>query len=377
MTAVLPARPCGPYVVVRTAANLQPEPVCWLWPGWLARGTMHVLAGPPGTGKSTIAFSLAAAISGGHKLPDGRRSPQGRVVIWSGEDEARRVIVPRLIAAGADLDRVLLVEAVRERSGQRSFDPAADIPALTKYCRNLGDVALLIVDPLVSAVAADSHKNAETRRSLQPLVDLATSTGAAVLGITHYSKGTNGRDPTERVTGSLAFGALARIVWGVARQPTATQRFVLARAKSNLGVDGGGYSYSIAPVKIDRGIEASRIVWGEKLAGSAHELLTEPDPVSSGRNHERQEAADWLRNLLRDGPLDAREVRRLASEAGLSWRTVQRAMGMAGIETVRNGFPACTSWRLPSSRANSVGATGSGATGATEGDHMVALEIDL
>ena len=92
-------------------------------------------------------------------------------------------------------------------------------------------LALLIVDPIVSAVATDSHKNGEVRRGLQPLVDLAAAQGCALLGITHYSKGTAGRDPLERVTGSVAFGALARLVFGTAK-PTeegAPRRMVRAK----------------------------------------------------------------------------------------------------------------------------------------------------
>ena len=80
---------------------------------------------------------------------------------------------------------------------------------------------LVIVDPIISALGSfDSHKNAETRQALQPFVDAAAGTKAAVLGIAHFSKGTAGREPLERVSGSLAFGALARVVLGAARMKT-------------------------------------------------------------------------------------------------------------------------------------------------------------
>ena len=77
---------------------------------------------------------------------------------------------------------------------------------------------MIIVDPIVSAVSGDSHKNGETRRALQPLVDLASDVNAALIGITHFSKGTSGRDPLERITGSIAFGALARVVMVAAKE---------------------------------------------------------------------------------------------------------------------------------------------------------------
>jgi putative DNA primase/helicase len=102
-------------------------------------------------------------------------------------------------------------------------------------------------------VAKDSHKNAETRRDLQPLVDLAAELGAALLGVTHFTKGSEGRQPIDRVTGSLAFGALSRVVW-VAAQKQDDEGEVGARvlmlAKSNIGPDKGGYEYALQNVPL-------------------------------------------------------------------------------------------------------------------------------
>ncbi|EQD56134.1 AAA ATPase, partial [mine drainage metagenome] len=115
------------------------------------------------------------------------------------------------------------------------------------------------------------------RRGLAPLVDLAARLDAALLGITHFSKGTQGRDPLERVSGSLAFGALARVVLGTIREPmnpddpTASRSLVVARAKSNIGPDGDGFRYAFEQTELPThpGITASRIVWGAALKGAA------------------------------------------------------------------------------------------------------------
>jgi putative DNA primase/helicase len=174
---------------------------------------VHVLGGAPGAGKTTIALSLASTVTRGGAWPDGSHCPsRGRVLIWSGEDDPKDTLVPRLITAGADLARASFVGDIREDGKARSFDPAKDIEPLREAIRRAGGVDLLIVDPVVSAVAGDSHKNTEVRRALQPLVDLASALGTAVIGITHFSKGTGGRDPVERLNGSLAFGAIARVV---------------------------------------------------------------------------------------------------------------------------------------------------------------------
>src|SRR6185369_16126109 len=139
------------------------------------------------------------------------------------------------------------------------------------------------------AVAGDSHKNAEVRRSLQPVVDLAMKLDAAMIGITHFSKGTAGNDPLERVMGSNAFGALPRVVMATAKikdgdTPDATTRRILVRTKSNIGPDGGGYNYFIEQLAVTGYPSqfASCVLWGDELEGTAKQLLataeTDADP---------------------------------------------------------------------------------------------------
>ena len=203
--------------------GITPEPIHWLWEGWLARGKMHILGGAPGTGKTSIALALAATVTLGGKWPDARPCRlKGEVAIWSGEDEPKDTLAPRLLLSGADMSRVHFITQVHEEAGPRAFDPAKDMDALQNELPNVGQVRLLIVDPIVLAIIGDSHKNAEVRRSLQPLADLGTRLNYAVLGITHFTKGTRGRDPVERITGSLAFGAAPRVVMvaGMTPRPT-------------------------------------------------------------------------------------------------------------------------------------------------------------
>lgn len=118
---------------------------------------------------------------------------------------------------------------------------------LAEDANRIGGVRLLIVDPVVSAVAGDSHKNTEVRTAMQPLVDLASHLGAAVVGITHHSKGTVGRDPTERVTDSIAFTAVVRVVLLAAKvkDDQGNDKRILVRSKSNIGPDDGGFEYCI------------------------------------------------------------------------------------------------------------------------------------
>jgi putative DNA primase/helicase len=238
------------------------EAMDWLWPDFLARGKVHLLAGAPGVGKTLVALRLAGIISSGAQWPDGSKGEVGDVLLWTGEDGLRDTIIPRLQAAGADMTRCHLIAGVAHGKLQRPFDPARDVGLLKKQIAHVENPALLIIDPIVSAVAGDSHKNAEVRRSLQPLVELAASTRCALLGVTHFSKGTAGRTPVERVTGSLAFGALARLVFVAGTRERSddgrqTREHFLVRAKSNLGFARGGFLFTIDATLVSGDVKIS------------------------------------------------------------------------------------------------------------------------
>jgi putative DNA primase/helicase len=312
------------------AARLPPAPIAWLWEGWLARGKLHLLAGAPGTGKTSVALALAATLSTAGRWPDGSAAPAGPVLIWSGEDDPRDTLVPRLLACGADLARIHFVGSVTEEEGIRPFDPAQDTDLLRAEAAAMDPPpALLIVDPIVSAVTGDSHKNAEVRRGLQPLVELAMVVRCVVLGVSHFTKGTMGRDPVERVTGSLAFAALARVVLATAKLSAGDGGGrVLARAKNNLGLDVGGFAYDLEPLELAThpGVHTTRVCWGAALEGTARELLGKAEAIEDPDERSAlEDAKAWLGHTLGFGALDGAELKRLARVEGIPERTLYRA----------------------------------------------------
>ena len=349
----LPVRPPVAGVTLTRADGIAPEPVTWLWAGWLAAGKVHVVAGAPGTGKTTLAVALAATLSTGGRWPDGTQAPSGDTLFRTGEDSPKDTLVPRLIAAGADLGRIHFVTSYTDARGKpRPFDPAADIEALSDHLADMDPApALLILDPLVAAVSGDSHKNAEVRRSLQPLVELAQARGIAVLGISHFSKGTQGRDPTERVTGSLAFGALARVVLATAKLPDDQGGGrIMVRAKSNLGIDSGGFGYDLEAVELDAhpAIFTTRVTWGDALEGSARDLLRRAD-TQGAPDDEGDTPADveaFIRGCLADGPVTAKQMQTDTNGAGFSWDRVKRQAHRMGVERRKDGFSGGWTWAL-------------------------------
>lgn len=341
-------------------SDVTPEAVNWLWNGWMAAGKMHILGGAPGTGKTTISMSLAATVTIGGRWPDGSQSPAGNVVVWSGEDDPADTLIPRLMASGADLDRVFFITDVIAGTERRSFDPATDMEPLRRKLADIGGVSLLVVDPIVSAVQGDSHKNAEVRRSLQPLADLAAAMRCVLLGITHFSKGTGGRDPVERLTGSLAFGALARIVMVAAKhqeegEDGRTVRLFL-RAKSNIGPDKGGFEYDFRQdeLRAHPGVFASSVLWGDAVEGAARELLATAETITEDSLGVSVSAVvEWLRQLLTEegGQADRQDVMKAAHAVGYKDRTVHRAREKLKVKIEQSGFGKNkrSLWTLPDS----------------------------
>jgi len=335
------------------AADILPRSISWIWNGWLAAGKFHILAGAPGTGKTTLAILFAATVTRGGGWPDGSHADPGSVAIWSGEDDPADTLVPRLMAAGADTTRVHFVHAVTEDGRRRPFDPALDVRMLADALRNHCDVRMLIIDPVVSAVAGDSHKNAEVRRSLQPLGDLAAALQCAVIGITHLSKGTAGREPTERVTGSLAFAAVARVVMLAAKVQADVHdpARLLVRTKSNIGPDDGGFEYRLEQFALSNtsDVVASRVVWGEPVSGNARDLLSAAESAIGGDafGEGGNPAQEWLSELLSQGPVSSKDVLDEGRSAGFSKDQVYRAGNALGVQRTKAGFAGGWRWSLP------------------------------
>lgn len=190
------------------------------------------------------------------------------------------------------------------------------------------------------------HRANDVWRSLQALVDFADPHGCAVIGITHFAKGGAGKAPQDRVIGSQAFGALARMVLVTAKEEGSNRR-VMARAKSNIAPDDGGVAYSLELVTIAGGIEATHAVWAGAIGGTAREILGDVEHDDSEGDGERLDAEQFLRDLLADGPISTKQVKADAAGAGYAWRTIERAKRDLGIEAAKAGMKEGWQWFLP------------------------------
>lgn len=337
-------------LVAPSLDSIEDEPIDWLWAGYIPQ-KLTILAGAPGTGKSTLAYNLSATVTRGGEWPDGTRATQGRVLIWSSEDTAADIIKPRLRAAGADLSRCHILQSIRlEDEESRPFDPATDIPSVRSFVQQHRDVRLLVVDPIVSAVAGDMHKANDVRRALQQIVDFAGEFGVAVIGISHFAKGTGGRETTERVIGSQAFGAAPRMVLVTAKS-SETGECVLARAKSNIAPDTGGFKYDLDLVSYrnsrDQLIETTSVRWGERVEGPSREILGGMEGTQDRSQIERAEA--FLTEEFQKSPeLDPKAVlSRAKSDWNIGEKSVRAAARKMGVRFDRRGYPGVSTWVLP------------------------------
>ena len=353
--------------MTRPLAEIEAEPIRWLWPNRIARGKLTLIAGDPKLGKSLLTADLTARITAGHPWPvDGTKPPQGSVIFASAEDDAADTIRPRLEAARADISRVHILETVIEADPEtleireRMFNLKRDIQRLDDELADIGDVVAVIVDPITAYLGGtDSHKNSDMRELLAPLAKLAGKHGVAVIAVSHLNKG-GSANALYRVSGSLAFTATARACWLVAKDQDDDSRRLLLPSGSNIAPDMGGLAY--------------RIVTAQTRVGEVALIEWEPDPIEvdasdalqpdSDERDEKNEAAEWLQDILANGPMKASEIKKAANVEGLAWRTVQRARKQAGVESVRAGFGQGSRWRIRATQPPSQNTGANGTNGA-------------
>jgi hypothetical protein len=324
----------GPVLTSKRASDYEIEEIVWLWPERFALGKLGILAGLPDEGKGLIFADMAARITRGNIWPcEEGCAPLGRVVLLTAEDAPSDTVVPRLIAAGADLDRIEIVNMVRENQKDRMFSLITDLALLRRKIAEVGDVKLVQIDPITAYLGfgkIDSFRTTDVRAVLGPLVDLADELKVAIVGIMHFNKKVDVTNALLRISDSLAFGATARHVFAVI-DDAENARKLLVKGKNNLArhnLRALAFSFGVEKVGVSRTsgnpIEAPHVIWLEHVDVTATEAL---QAASDNKNlGERDRAKNLLHTLLAGGrevPVD--EIQDFAEGHGISWRTMRRA----------------------------------------------------
>lgn len=326
-------------------------PIRWLWPSRIACGKVTLIGGDPGLGKSQITAALAGIITRGGVWPvDGTQCEPGAVLFLTAEDDAADTLKPRLEAVGADFRHCHILDGIQDvdETGalrSRGFNLKTDLVRLASLVHEIGNVRLLVIDPITAYLGGiDSHKNSDVRALLSPLSDLAEAFGLAILGVTHLNK-SNAQDPLQRINGSLAFVAASRGAMIVVKNRNTPARRLLLPLKNNLAKDTGGLAFSVQGVSLESEIETSRIVWeSEAVTITADEAMN--GQAEGEQSSDREEARRFLVELLGGGPRAVKEIREDAKEAGIAWRTIERAKKDLGVKAKKSGATEGWFWIL-------------------------------
>ena len=256
------------------------------------------------------------------------------------------------------MDLVYRVDVITETNEQISISLPLDIDALAEEITRIC-AALLSVDPVMSVLFSglDTHKDREVRQALEPLGRLADKTGCAVLGNAHFNKST-GSDPLSLIMGSAAFGNVARAALGFARDNDAEDgSCVISQAKNNLGrLDLPSLRYRIDATIIDTDegpADVGKLVMLGESDRTVSDILS--DRGSRDDAGEEQGAAQWLKEFLAGGRVEANEIYRAADAHGYSKDQAKRAKKKLDVAAVHPDIKGPWFWELPP-RERSTGA---------------------
>lgn len=249
--------------ILTRVSDVESKHITWLWLGRFALGKLGILAGHLGLGKSQFTAMLAATVSIGGLWPNGEgNAPLGQVVMLSCEDDIADTIRPRLEAAGADLTKIHVLEAIVEKQGgRRVFSLKKDIEHMRQVLDLLEDVALVVIDPVTAYLdGSDSHNTAEVRAALAPLQDLAMERNFALVVVSHLNKSGGGGQAINAVTGSGAFVAASRSSFLIAADQDDSDRRLFLSIKNNLA-SPPGLAFRIGTKTVSNEIEAPLLVF--------------------------------------------------------------------------------------------------------------------
>jgi hypothetical protein len=332
--------------------GIEPLPVEWLWRPRIAAGMFGLFAGREGLGKSMIAAWLMAQVTKG-TLDGYLKGTPKTVVLCATEDSYAHTIVPRLMAAGANLKRIARVD-VTEHNTVVDLVLPTDLVQLEAELKS-NDVALVVLDPLMSRLSPklDTHKDADVRRALEPLVKLAHNTGASVLGLIHTNKGSSS-DANNLIMGSRAFSAVSRYTLMVEPDAANPTGLVLGQPKNSVGPS---FNLPVLPYRIQSElvassdlvrIETAKVVWSMPDTTRTFNEVLKANRSEGDRGKQRDAAADWLRGYLESQPTRSarpQDVYAAGLKAGHAERTLKRARKGIGVRD--SGGGPKTVWELP------------------------------
>lgn len=289
-------------------SDVELTPVDWLWKPYLPFGKLSVLQGNPGEGKTYFAMHLAAACTNGKLLPNMERMEPFNVIYQTAEDGLGDTVKPRLIEAGADLDRVLVID---DSDVQLTLSDERIEKAIIE-----NNARLVIIDPIQAYLGADVDMNRanEVRPIFMRLGQVAQRTGCAILLIGHLNKAA-GMQSLQRGLGSIDIAAAVRSVMFIGKLKHDPTMRILTHEKSSLTPPGASLAFSLG--------DEGGFRWVGEYDITADEMLSGIEPQ---RETKTQQAKDLICALLAGGKqVFSEDIDKAALERGIPGRTVRDA----------------------------------------------------
>ena len=289
-------------------SDVELTPVDWLWKPYLPFGKLSVLQGNPGEGKTYFAMHLAAACTNGKLLPNMERMEPFNVIYQTAEDGLGDTVKPRLIEAGADLDRVLVID---DSEVQLTLSDERIERAIIE-----NNARLVIIDPIQAYLGADVDMNRanEVRPIFMRLGQVAQRTGCAILLIGHLNKAA-GMQSLQRGLGSIDIAAAVRSVMFIGKLKHDPTMRILTHEKSSLAPPGLSLAFSLG--------DEGGFRWVGEYDITADEMLSGIEPQ---RETKTQQAKDLICTLLAGGKqVLSEDIDKAALERGIPGRTVRDA----------------------------------------------------
>ena len=305
---VLKEPPKKDSVKIIRMSDVELTPVEWLWKPYLPFGKLSVLQGNPGEGKTYFAMHLAAACTNGKLLPNMERMEPFNVIYQTAEDGLGDTVKPRLIEAGADLDRVLVID---DSDVQLTLSDERIEKAIVE-----NNARLVIIDPIQAYLGADVDMNRanEVRPIFMRLGQVAQRTGCAILLIGHLNKAA-GMQSLQRGLGSIDIAAAVRSVMFIGKLKHDPTMRILTHEKSSLAPPGVSLAFSLG--------DEGGFRWFGEYDITADEMLSGIEPQ---RETKTQQAKDLICTLLAGGKqVLSEDIDKAALERGIPGRTVRDA----------------------------------------------------
>lgn len=316
----------------------QSAPLPWLWVGRIQAGALTVLEGRKGTGKSSVCSAICAAIQGKATLPDWVKT-SGKNAIWESREESwEATVIPRLAACGGEPSRCGRIMIPIPGSGKsRHISLPGDTPFLREVI-HAGNVGLLVLDPFGSCAAPtiDLRVEQHVRQYLEPLAEVASETGCAMVLIRHLRKGSSG-DAREHGLGSVAVGNVARTVLRCDEHPHERGQRVLSVVSSNNGSVPTTLTYRIEERK---GYPV--VVWTGESQLTAEQIAE--GRASTAERDEYSDAEKLLAMLIGQEWTSAGAIIAECRSAQVSERTIRRAKSTLGIPSRRVAYGSDALW---------------------------------